>query len=314
MIDLSDNTNAWGMPPAARDAIATSTPSSRYPTPYADDLKSAISMYVGLPTEMITTGCGSDDVLDATIRALGRPGSTLAFPTPTFAMIPTFAALNGQVPRPTPVADLARSGARLIYLCSPNNPTGTLVSREVIADLVSSTADDQVMIVDEAYAEFAGQSVAGMVRGSNRLVVTRTMSKAFGLAGLRVGYGLACPELITAIEASRGPYKVGAIAERAAVAALTSDCGWMSEHVRMAVEVRERLALELKGRGLHPLPSAANFVFVPMENAIAVATRMVERGVRVRAFADPPGLRITVAPWDVMRQALDALDEALRCA
>lgn len=314
MIDVSDNTNAWGMPPAARDAIATAAPSSRYPTPFADDLKSAISAYIGLPTEMITTGCGSDDVLDATIRALGRPGSTLAFPAPTFAMIPTFASLNGQIPQPTPLAALASTGARVIYLCSPNNPTGAVVSRKIIADLLWATTDDQVVIVDEAYAEFAGESVTDMVRGSNRLVVTRTMSKAFGLAGLRVGYGLACPELVATIEASRGPYKVGAIAERAAVAALTNDCGWMNERVRMAAEIRERLARELRRRGLEPLPSAANFLFIPMESAIAVAARMFERGVRVRAFADPPGLRVTVAPWDIMSQVLDVLDEARRCA
>ena len=125
---------------------------------------------------------------------------------------------------------------------------------------------------------------------------------------------LASPAIIGAIETSRGPYKVSTIAERAAVAALTEGRDWVGAHVRLAVDARERLAGELRRRSLQPLPSAANFVFVPMPDAIAVAKRMLDRGIRVRAFADPAGLRITVAPWPVLQEMLDALEEARSCA
>jgi len=313
-IDLSDNTNAWGMPPAARAAITSMELSARYPSAYSDELKTAISAYVGLPIDSIATGCGSDDVLDAAIRAFGRPGDRLVYPAPTFVMIPAFASLNGLVPEPTPLDRLATSGARVIYLCSPNNPTGQLVIRSDIEAVLRQATSEQVVIVDEAYAEFAGESVVDLVAHHAQLVVTRTMSKAFGLAGLRVGYVLASPERIAAIETSRGPYMVSAVAEQAAVAALTIGRDWMRSRVALAIESRERLVVELRQRGLEPLDSAANFVFVPIPNALAVAAEMASSGVRVRAFGDPAGLRITVAPWPILQDALRALDEARRCA
>jgi histidinol-phosphate aminotransferase len=313
-IDLSDNTNAWGMPPAAQRAIAGAELTPRYPTPYGDDLKAAIASYTGMPVEMIVTGCGSDDVLDSAIRALGRPGERLAFVTPTFVMIPAFAQLNGLVPVPVAsFTDLATSGGRILYVCSPNNPTGAVVTRGEIEGLLGATRDDQVVLVDEAYAEFAGASVVDLTRMSDRVVVTRTMSKAFGLAGLRVGYGIARAKLVAAIETSRGPYKVSSVSERAAVAALSDGRDWMTTHVTLAIESRERLAVELRARGLEPLESAANFLFVPVANAVALAARLVGKGIRVRGFSEPSGLRITVGPWPVMQDVLDALDEVRQC-
>jgi histidinol-phosphate aminotransferase len=311
--DLSDNTNAWGMSPAARTALAAEL-SAKYPSPYADDLKRAISSYVGVAEDMITTGCGSDDVLDAAIRALARPGDRLAFPAPNFVMIPTFATINGVIPVPCPLNGLAQSGATVVYLSSPNNPTGALVAGERIEDLLRELPEGASLIVDEAYAEFAGVSIVDLVVRHPRLLVTRTMSKAFGLAGLRVGYAVGNPDVIAAVETSRGPYKVNALAERAAVAALTEGRDWMVEHSRIAVQTRERLAGELRVRGIDPLPSAANFLFVPMADAMLVAAGLLQRGVRVRAFTEPAGLRITVGQWPAMGELLDALDEVLACA
>jgi histidinol-phosphate aminotransferase len=313
MIDLSDNTNAWGMPPAARRAIAESIPSPRYPSAYADALKAAAADYLGLEPQMITTGCGSDDVLDAAFRALGRPGERLAYPSPTFAMVPIFAAANRMTPTPTPLADLATCGARIIYLCSPNNPTGVPIARAVVESLLARVTSDQVVIVDEAYAEFAGASMTDLVPRCDRLIVTRTMSKAFGLASLRIGYCAADPALIDAIERVRGPFRVNAIGERAAVAGLRDGRDWMSAHAAKATEAREWLVGELQARGLNPPPSAANFVFAPMPEAASIAERMLARAVRVRAFDEPSGIRITVSAPEQMAAALNALDEARRC-
>ena len=334
-IDLSDNTNLWGAPPAAMREIerARADTVTRYPQLYAASLKEALSAYVGVPTDMLVTGCGSDDVLDSAIRAFGEPGrgDRVACPDPSFPMIPIFARMNGLVPVGVPLgpsydADvdaMLGARARIIYVCSPNNPTGTLASRGAIEALVRGVTNEAVIIVDEAYAEFAGVNVLDLLASSDRLLVTRTLSKAFGLAGLRVGYAVGHASMIAEIEKSRGPYKVSAVAARAAEAALGEGLQWVLDHVALAVTHRERLAGEVRRRDLSPIASRANFVLVPIRDAGSVAARMRARGVAVRPFdslapvsealAQSGGgaIRITVGPWEQMEQALAALDEAI---
>lgn len=168
-----------------------------------------------------------------------------------------------------------------------------------------------VVIIDEAYAEYAGQSSCDLTTRSDRLLTVRTMSKAFGLAGLRVGYAIGDPALITEVEKARGPYKVNMVAERAALAALSSDTGWVRQHVREAVANRERLAAALERLGLIPLPSAANFLFVPTDRAATLAEGLAALGVGVRLFRSLPifgdAIRITVGPWNVMEAFLEKL-------
>jgi len=318
-VDLSDNTNLWGVPPAAQRTLreAGGAAVTRYPALYAAELKRALAAYVGAGAANVVTGCGSDDVLDSAIRAFAEPGEAIACPDPSFAMIPIFARMNGVVPVPVPLAPdhgvdadaLVATGAKLTYVCSPNNPTGTAAARAVVERVVERAAG--VVLIDEAYAEFARASLVELALSSDRVLVVRTMSKAFGLAGLRVGYAVGAPALVAEVEKSRGPYKVSAIAERAAVAALTEDMTWVREHVDLAIAFRERLANELRGMGLAPLPSAGNFVLVPVPNAPAVAQAMRAAGVAVRPFGALPGigdaLRISVGPWEMMETCLAAL-------
>lgn len=311
-IDLSDNTNAWGMPPAARSAINDATSVVRYPSLYADGLKAVLSTYTGLPVEMIATGCGSDDVLDSAIRAFAEPGDRIAFPEPTFPMIPIFARMNGLIPVPAPIEEVVESAARIIYICSPNNPTGSAIARASIEDLLRRSYDDQIIIIDEAYAEFAGANTLDLVPTCDRLIITRTMSKAFGLAGLRIGYALGNPALIAEVEKSRGPYKVSAIAEQAAVAALTEGAEWVAEHIALVIANRRRFEEALVDRGILPVRSSANFVFFPIDRASDIAREMRTRGVAVRSFDKPWGLRVTIGPWDLLQEALDVFDEARR--
>jgi histidinol-phosphate aminotransferase len=315
MINLADNTNAWGMPPSARAALADAPSAACYPTPYADELKTAIGAFTGFRPEMITTGCGSDDVLDGAMRALTEPGDAIAFTAPTFVMIPIFAKLNRLVEVIVSPEQLVQSDARVIYICSPNNPTGATTSRRRILEILEARTSGQVVIVDEAYAEFAGSSVIDLVRKYESLIVTRTMSKAFGLAGLRVGYGIADAATIAQLETVRGPYRVSALSERAAVVALINDDRWVREHASMASEARQRLLSALRDRGLEPCESAANFVYLPIPEAAVIAAAMRKDGIAVRAFAEPSALRITVAPAPMMDAALAAFDRARRsCA
>lgn len=319
-IDLSDNTNLWGIPPAADRAIRAGTAAvTRYPSLYADALKSALAAYLGGGTlpEMIVTGCGSDDVLDAAIRAFAAPDAAIAFPDPSFAMIPIFARANGLAARPVPLApgfDVDAAGmlqarARITYLCSPNNPTGTAFSRAALERVVAEAPG--IVIIDEAYAEFAPTNALDLTRRSPRVLVARTMSKAFGLAGLRVGYGIGHPALVAAVEKARGPYKVNALAERAALAALGEDIGWVRDRVAEAIENRERFVAALRTLGLAPLPSAANFVLVPVAGAAELDRRLRGRGIAVRPFERVPGvgdaLRISIGPWELLHEVLDAL-------
>lgn len=322
-LDVSDNTNLYGVPPSALRALSEppSAAVTRYPAQYALELKAAIADYVGARPEQIVTGCGSDDVLDSAIRAFAEPGDRIAHSAPTFAMIPIFARLNGLTPVPVPlkkdwdadVDGLLAAKARIIYLCSPNNPTGTVISPEAIARIVREAPG--LVILDEAYIEFAREDLKVQLSGE-RVLVTRTLSKAFGLAGLRIGYAVGAPAVVAEVEKSRGPYKINSLAERAAVAALRNDLAWVRERAEDVRRNRARLTEALKGLGLSPLPSAANFVLVPVPDAARIGQRMREKGVAVRAFVNLAGvgdaLRIGLGPWEILEKVLSRLAEVLR--
>jgi histidinol-phosphate aminotransferase len=339
-VDVSDSINLWGAPPAALRALAQCPASlvSRYPSLYSIPLRDAVLHYLGLSGTSgigVVTGCGSDDVLDATMRAFGEAGDEIVFAAPTFSMIPIFARLNGIVPIALPMtatydADpqaLVDRRAKITYLCTPNNPTSTALSREAVEYVIAYAAG--LVVIDEAYAEFAPETFVSLVARSENLLVTRTFSKAFGLAGLRVGYGVGSTNVVDLVTRARGPYKVNAFAETAAVAGLADGpdaLGWVTERAALAVAVRERMSSELRALELDPAPSAGNFLFVPTSKAQALARMMSERGVRVRALSGLPqdvpalrdatghALRIGVGPWETMERVLEALREALACA
>lgn len=331
-VDLSDNTNQWGAPPAASRALAGFDPAraARYPAAYAPALAEALATYAGVTPDMVVTGCGSDQVLDCAFRALAEPGDRVAHADPTFVIVPSFARANGLQPVAVPWHDassgatgalevdvdaLRAARARITYLCTPNNPTGTPVPREVVERVVREAQG--IVIVDEAYAEFADWSAVDLLRESPNLIVTRTLSKAFGLAGLRVGYALGAPEAVREIAKARGPYALSAPSEVAALAALAHDVGWMRERVADAVAMRTRLTSALRdGDAWRVYESAANFVLATPRDAtlpdvMAIAAALRDEGIAVRAFAALPGiggaLRITVAPWPVMERLLGVL-------
>ncbi|MEP6992771.1 MAG: histidinol-phosphate transaminase [bacterium] len=340
VVDLGDNTNLWGAPPAAVRAIQESPSSalSRYPSVYSEPLQQAMLRYVGaagIDGVGVVTGCGSDDVLDSTMRAFGVAGDAIAYSSPTFSMIPGLARLNGLEPVAIPLTaafdidaeQLVDRQAKITYVCAPNNPTATPVSRAAVEYVVANAAG--IVLLDEAYAEFAPEVFADLLARSSRLVVARTFSKAFGLAGLRVGYGVMSTDAARLVERARGPYKVNGVAERAVLAALapTADgLEWVRVHAGEAIDMRERLVIALGRIGLCALPSAANFVMVPTARAVELARLLRARGVLVRSFAALPqeipafaasggaALRIGVGPWAMMQIFLDTLSEVLACA
>lgn len=339
-VDLSDNTNRWGAHPAALRVIAAagSEELARYPSARADALRDAVAVRFGVSRDAVTTGCGSDDLLDSTFRAVCEPGAAVAHASPTFSMVEIFARMNGLRTVPVPAGRAAEASEALLegspallYVCRPDNPTGDVRPASWLrrlADAVEGAAPDgPVLLVDEAYIEFADEAAAGFAREaaeSRRVVVLRTLSKAYGLAGLRVGFAVGAPDVVREIEKSRGPYKVSRIGEAAAVAALADAEGWISDVVAQVGRERTRLVEALRARGLHPLFSGANFVCVPLAGraytappqAAAIAAQLRERGVAVRPFPALPeigeAVRVTIGPRAEMDAFLAALDGVLR--
>jgi histidinol-phosphate/aromatic aminotransferase/cobyric acid decarboxylase-like protein len=198
-------------------------------------------------------------------------------------------------------------------VCRPNNPTGTLYEGGDLARLANDVRG--VLAIDEAYADYAGTDAIQLAMNSDNVVVVRTMSKAFGLAGMRIGFAIGPAPLVREIEKSRGPYKVGGLAESAALAALRHDDAWVRRHVAEVVENRDRLAEMLRVTGLSPLPSSANFLLVPVPapaTAAAWGAGLRAQGVAIRAFEDLPGvgdaIRVSVGPWPLMERFVNALD------
>jgi histidinol-phosphate aminotransferase len=209
----------------------------------------------------------------------------------------------------TDIDGLIAKRAPLTYLCTPNNPTGLQPTREEQTRLLNEA--DGIVMIDEAYGEFAGPSLAKEVVAHERSLIVRTFSKAFGLAGMRVGYGIGSRRLVREIEKARGPFLVSSVGLAAATAAITDDRTWVTAQVAAAINAREVLVSLLRERGFTPYESHGNFVFVPVRNAKQTAQRLAEQGISVRFFSGltviGDAVRITVAPIDAMHRVAAAL-------
>ncbi len=323
--DLSDNRNHWGPHPAAVAAVATADPAtlSEYPASYGDELAEAVAAKWDLPRESVVTGVGGTGVLDAAMR-LAAP-SKLRFLAPGWPAGAMLARMNGHeavpVEREAGLADPEWFAGRercIVYVVDPGNPTGErMPDGWVRAVQEAAERVGSVTIVDEAYGEYGddGGSRAGLdlAVGSERTLCVRTMSKAYGLAGLRSGFGVGNPSLALEADKARGPFALSGLATLAGAAALSSDSPWLEETLAEARRCRSRLRRALGERG-HCVPrSQANFVFVqwPEDGLEAATAGLEEAGVRVRPFrgdAAGTGLRATVAPWEVMQRFARGLD------
>jgi histidinol-phosphate/aromatic aminotransferase/cobyric acid decarboxylase-like protein len=235
------------------------------------------------------------------------------------------AVVNGMRPNAVPWADAMRDprtllGERVavVYVCRPNNPTGALAPRAWMEQLLDLAGDSGPLVVlDEAYADFAGETLVGWAPERPRLLVVRTCSKAFGLAGLRCGFAVARTEVALEVEKSRGPYKVSRLTIETAATAVRDPSRWTPKVVAECLANRERLASELAQRGIRALESSANFILfaAPSGSGADDAAALRDDGVQVRPFRDIPelgdALRVTVGPWPLLERFLAALDRRL---
>lgn len=328
-VALNVNENSHGIPESVARDIVTSIAESvlqihRYPDREFTRLRSSLAEYLGhgVSPENIWAGNGSNEVIQHVLQAFGGPGRrVLGFP-PTYSMHSNIAATTGtawveasrdadyEISPATAVHAVREHDPDLVFLCSPNNPTGTPLSLETIEAVYHAT--DGVVFVDEAYAEFmpAGTpSALTLLPGRERLMVSRTMSKAFAFAGARLGYLAADPAVTDALRLVRLPYHLSALTQAAAVAALAHAPDMLATVVQIR-EQRDRLERELSALGYRPWPSWANFVlFGNIADPADVFRRLLDRDILVRDLGIPHTLRVTAGTEPETSRFLAALAE-----
>jgi histidinol-phosphate aminotransferase len=310
-VQLNVNENTHPIPEDVATDIVTALAKAvlgvnRYPDREFTELRESLAAYLGhgIAAEGVWAANGSNEVLQQVLQAFGGPGrSVLGFP-PTYSMHSIIANGTGtrwigaardadyELSPATVVAAIEREQPDLVFLCSPNNPTGTPLSLETISAAYDAT--DGILLVDEAYAEFSeGESALTLLPGRPRLLVSRTMSKAFAFAGVRVGYLAADPAVTDALRLVRLPYHLSALTQAAAVAALAH----APEMLAMVEDIkrqRDRMSLGLTELGYAPLLSAANFVlFGGVSNPRETFTQLLADGVIIRDVGIPHHLRVT---------------------
>ncbi len=296
---LNTNENPYPPSPRVLDAVRAVPPHAlqRYPHPMARQFRAAASSVLDVPEDAILAGNGSDDILTIATRTFLAPGDALAYPEPTYSLYPVLARLQDArivtVPWKSewalPVEALVATGARAIYLANPNAPSGTCVSVAEVEAL--ARAFDGVVLVDEAYVDFADANCLELALRLRNVVVSRTMSKAYSLAGVRFGFAVTRPETVREMAKVKDSYNCDAIAIAAASAAILDQEYARDTWTKIRGE-RGRLTRALETLGWSVLPSQANFVLatVPGGDAAHVHAALKARGVLVRFF-DAPGLR-----------------------
>lgn len=331
---LNVNENTHGVPLNVREAITAAvteaaTGLNRYPDREFTTLRQDLADYLGhgLGAENIWAANGSNEVLQQILQAFGGPGrSVLGFP-PTYSMYPLLASgTDTEYLRGVRADDYglsAEDAARqvrelkpnIVFLCSPNNPTGTGLGLDVVEQVYAAGAESQtIVIVDEAYHEFAHDgtpSALTLLEGRERLIVSRTMSKAFALAGARVGYMAAAPEVTDALRLVRLPYHLSAITQATAIAALTHREALMADVEDIKVQ-RDRIVSELTRLGLKPAASDSNYVFFGgLADPGTVWQQLLDAGVLIRDVGIAGHLRVTAGTEPETTAFLAALAEIL---
>jgi histidinol-phosphate aminotransferase len=318
------NTNENPYPPSPRVLAAIRAAANEdlrlYPDPMADVLRDKAAELYGFSRDQILAGNGSDDLLAMIIRTCVDPSDRVVYPHPTYSLYDVLVMIGGgdavHVPFPddyTLPEGLAEAGGRVTFLCNPNSPSATAVPIEEIEALSRKVSG--LLVVDEAYVDFARESALALARRADNVVVLRTFSKSFSLAGMRVGLAFGPREFIGELAKVKDSYNVTRLSMTAAVAAL-DDYAWMETNVERIRATRRRLSRELRNMGFAVLPSEANFVFArrPGRNVKALYEGLKSRGILVRHFDVPEledGLRITVGTDEEVDRLLAALHEVL---
>nr|WP_194716795.1 histidinol-phosphate transaminase [Microbacterium sp. CFBP 13617] len=319
---LSSNENPFDPLPGVLEAIQGATGINRYPDATAARLRERLAARHGVSPDDVHVGAGSVSLLAQLLLATSGPGDEVVYAWRSFEAYPSLVAVAGATSVPVPLTadfrhDLPAMAAavtdrtRLIIVCSPNNPTGPTVTHDEFAAFVDSVPADVLIVLDEAYAEFVtdpasveGDRVRAIIARPN-IVVLRTFSKAYGLAGLRVGYAIGHTRVLDAARSTAIPLSVTAAAEEAALASLRAESELL-ERVTVIAQRRDGLVARLREAGWPVPDTQGNFVWLPAgERAVEVAAAFEEAGLVVRPFAGD-GVRISIGE----EESLDRIVEA----
>jgi histidinol-phosphate aminotransferase len=328
IVKLASNENPRGPSRAVRDAIVGAIDElSRYPDGNGFALKAALAARYAVPPERIVLGNGSNDVLELVTQAFLRPGDQAVYSRHAFAVYPLAVQARGATGIEVPAREYAHdlpamraaitAATRVVFVANPNNPTGTWIAPDAMEAFIASVPDDVLVVLDEAYNEYlepAQHAPSAAWTGTYaNLVVSRTFSKAYGLAALRVGYGIMDAVVADMLNRVRQPFNVNALAQAAALAAL-ADTAYVDDSRALNREGRRQIEEGVRALGLWFVPSHGNFVLVRVGDAARAYRRLLEQGVIVRPVANyglPEFLRVTVGLPGENRRFLDALAAAL---
>ena len=333
IIKLGSNENPWGPSPKAMEAIKKEIPSiNRYPESQLKELVSEMARYSGVEdSQVIVGGDGADEIIDVLAKTFIDEGDEFIVPLPSYMYYeyllqqygarPVYAKWNLDKNELDVDSIFEAIGERtkMIFLCSPNNPTGTLIQKDVLADIASKNPDILV-VVDEAYFEYSEVTNKDLINEFNNIFIIRTMSKVLGLAGMRIGYGLACSEIIEYMHRIK---PVFSLTRLSFVAALNTfrDTEYIEESIRKGIESRQYLYDELsKIDSLNVFPSKSNFMLIGIRDtgftASQLALELMKRGIIVRDCTSFKGLdeywiRISICTLDEDKKFIDIIKEVL---
>lgn len=329
VIKLASNENALGPSPRALGALRKAVRFlHRYPDAACAALRQALARRLKVHIEQVIVGNGSDELIVLALRAFVDPGDEVVVAQPTFLIYEIQARACGASVRVVPLRhfryDLPAMRqaitphTKLVFIANPDNPTGTYVTKRELEAFLRDLPHQTIVFVDEAYAEFVDASdypqTLSYVK-EHPMIITRSFSKAYGLAGLRVGYGVAQPSLVASMNAVREPFNVNSLAQAAALAAL-EDREFLARSRRLVKEGRQFLTTELKRLGLRSVPSVANFILIELgPRAQEIANALLTRGVIVRemsAWGLPECVRVTIGTMPENSRFIRELTPCLR--
>jgi histidinol-phosphate aminotransferase len=328
LIRLDMNESPYGPSPKTRAALAAFDQTHRYPDFAQSRLRAALSEYTGVQAQQIVAGAGLDDVLTTLANLVIDPGDEVIISEPTFGVYHVLTSIHGGITVDAPLTEnfdldpdrvlaSVTPKTKIIIICTPNNPTGNVLSEDAIARICAEAPC--LVVIDEAYAEFAGTSHLGLIDRYPNVMIGRTMSKFAGLAGMRVGYGLFPKSLVPHLSQVTPPFHNVSVASAEAAVVSLQDLDYLTGIVDRIVADRGALADQLREiPGVQPLPSATNFLLVrlPVGNAGPVVQALAQRGVLVRHFGRPElgildCLRVTVGTTEENEAFLNTLQDVL---
>jgi histidinol-phosphate aminotransferase len=319
IIKLNTNENPYPPSPVAMEVLRQidSEWLRRYPNPFANEFRQAIADVLEVPIDWVMAGNGSDEILNVIVRSCAEQQRRVVYPTPTYVLYHTLAEMQPaervEVPygeqNRLPIAELVAANGAVTFVASPNSPSGHVVSNDDLRQLAAQLTG--VLVVDEAYVDFADATALPLVKEFENVIISRTLSKGYSLAGLRLGFGIAQPKLLAGLFKVKDSYNIDAIACAVGAAALR-DQDYKTECAEKVKQSRGQLAIELKQLGFQVPDSQTNFLFVtaPKGNAEAIYLGLKERGILVRYFKQPGlenKLRITVGTETQNQSLIEAL-------